>query len=201
MEYHHQRMKKYENQSLKRRERFSLFYQNVISLNYCASKLKKALISQNVLGICFVTKHNRHLLQNIIGIRYKTQQAFVRPAIRLSQNKRKWVRNVKNEKCVAEYFASLFSHFALLFSFFAFCSILHQGQHSHENSKDFVVYFFAALIKTEICLKCEKCIVSGSHFEVCFVKTFAKYPQNVKYEKCIAGLTKHNRHLFCFKTQ
>ncbi len=27
-----------------------------------------------------------------------------------------------------------------------------------------------------------------SHFVVCFVKTFAKYPRNAKYEKCIASL-------------
>ncbi len=92
-------------------------------------------------------------------------------------------RNAKNKKCIAGYFSSLFSHFmllfscfTLLFSLFAFHSILHQGRYSCKNWKDFVVYFFAALIKHEICVKCEKCIVS--------------VPQNAKYGKCIANLTK-----------
>ncbi len=58
-----------------------------------------------------------------------------------------------------------------------------------EKSKDFLVYFFAALIKHKIHMKYEKCIVSVSYFVVCFIKTFAKYPQNAKYKKCIAGLT------------
>ncbi len=65
-----------------------------------------------------------------------------------------------------------------------FFRISHQEQHSRGNSKDFVVYFFAALIKHKIRMKCE-CVVSDS----CFVKTFAKYPQNAKYEKCTASLT------------
>ncbi len=43
-----------------------------------------------------------------------------------------------------------------------------------ETQKDFVVYFFAALIKHEICLKCEKSIVSVSYFLVFFAKTFVK---------------------------
>ncbi len=55
----------------------------------------------------------------------------------------------KRTKCIAGYFASLF----LLFAF-------------RENSKDFVVYFFAALMKHGICLKCEKCTVSVSYFVV-----------------------------------
>ncbi len=54
-----------------------------------------------------------------------------------------------------------------------------------------MVYFFVALIKQEIRMKCEKCIVSVSYFVACFAKTFAKYPQNAKYEKCIAGLIAH----------
>ncbi len=81
------------------------------------------------------------------------------------------------------YFASLFSHFAPFFSLFA-C----QSRHSHKKSKDFVVYFFDALIKHKIRVKYEKCIVSVSYLVVWFAKTFAKYPQNVKYKKCIASL-------------
>ncbi len=83
----------------------------------------------------------------------------------LSQNTREWVQNAENKKGIAEYFASFFSHFAPLFSLFAFCSIL------HKKSKDFVVYFFAALIKHEYFV-----------FVVCFAKTL------VKCEMCIAGL-------------
>ncbi len=38
-------------------------------------------------------------------------------------------------------------------TFFAFCSSLRQGRYSSEKSKDFVVYFFVALIKHEIRMK------------------------------------------------
>ncbi len=41
-----------------------------------------------------------------------------------------------------------------------------------------MVYFFAGLIKHEIHMKCEKCIVSVSYFVVWFAK----------YEKCVAAL-------------
>ncbi len=41
-----------------------------------------------------------------------------------------------------------------------------------------------SLIKHEIYMKYEKCVVSVSYFMVCFAKTFA----NAKYKKCIAGL-------------
>ncbi len=40
-----------------------------------------------------------------------------------------------------------------------FC-VLHQGSHSHEKSKDVVVYFFVALIKHEIRVKYKKCTAS-----------------------------------------
>ncbi len=76
--------------------------------------------------------------------------------------------------------------------FFAF-RISQQGRHSHENLKDFAVYFFAALIKHEIRLKCEKCKVSVPYFAVCF----AKYPRNAKSEKRIASLTKIWANLNC----
>ncbi len=115
----------------------------------------------------------------------KTGNTAARSSIRLAIH---LSRNVTNEKCIAGYFAPFFSHFAPLFLLFVFCSISHLGRHSCENLKDFLVYFFAALIKHEICLQCEKCIVSVSHFVVCFAKTFTKYLQNVKYEKCIASL-------------
>ncbi len=47
--------------------------------------------------------------------------------------------------------------FAFRAPFFAFCISRH-GRHLRENSKYFVVYFFVALIKREIHMKCEKCI-------------------------------------------
>ncbi len=75
-------------------------------------------------------------------------------------------------------------------SFFTFRTLQHfaPGSAFAQNSKDFVVYFFGALIKRKIRMKCEKCTVSASYFVVCFAKTFAKYARNTKYEKCIAGL-------------
>ncbi len=45
--------------------------------------------------------------------------------------------------------------------FLAFCISQHfacQGRHLRKKSKDFVVYFFATLIKHKICMKYEKCI-------------------------------------------
>ncbi len=78
-------------------------------------------------------------------------------------------------------------------TFFAFCAPVfafhilqrsRQGRHLCEKSKDFVVYFFAALVKHEIHMKYEKCIVSVSYFVMCF----AKYSRNAKYEKRIASL-------------
>ncbi len=77
---------------------------------------------------------------------------------------------MKNKKCVAGYFASLFSCFVSLFSLFAFLSISYQGRHSPKKSKDFGVYFFAALIKHKIRMKCEECTVSVLYFVVCFAK-------------------------------
>ncbi len=113
---------------------------------------------------------------------------MLRPAIHLSQNVRKRSRNMKNKKCVARCFASLFCVSRPFFH------ILHQGRHSHENAKDSVVYFFVALIKHEIRMKCEKCVVSVLYFIVCFAKIFAKYQQNAKYEKCIAALRKYYKN-------
>ncbi len=107
-------------------------------------------------------------------------RSLVRPATLIVKFTKR-SQNVKNKKCIAEYFASLFS-------LFTFRSILCQSRHLREKSKDFVVYFFAALIKHEIRMKYGKCIVSILYFVVCFVKTFAKYPQNAKYGKCVAAL-------------
>ncbi len=42
-------------------------------------------------------------------------------------------------------------------------------------------------------MKYEKCVMSVSYFVVCFAKTFVKYPQNVKYEKCTASVTVSSR--------
>ncbi len=104
-------------------------------------------------------------------------------------------QNVKNEKCTARYFA-----FHTPFSLLAFCSISQQVRHLREKLEDFVVYFFAALIKHEIPLKCEKCIVCGVFREnirkvhakcevrKVYSRSYAKYQRNAKYEKCIVGL-------------
>ncbi len=77
----------------------------------------------------------------------------------------------KNEKCIARYFASLFSllHFA-------------PGSAFARKVKGFCVYFFAALIKHQIRIKYEKCTVSVLYFMVCFAKTFGntREMQNTK---------------------
>ncbi len=110
-------------------------------------------------------------------------QLSLRPAIHLSRNMQKWVRNAKNEKCIARHFASLFSLFAALFSLFAFHIFSCQGWHSRKKSKDFAIYFFATLIKHKIRMKGEKCILSVSYFMVCFAKTLAKCKMRKVYSR------------------
>ncbi len=80
-------------------------------------------------------------------------------------------REMRKMKVYSVVFRVIF--FAFCASSFAFC-ILRQDKHSCENSKDFVVYFFMALIEREIHMKCEKCMVTVTYFMVCFAKTFAK---------------------------
>ncbi len=98
----------------------------------------------------------------------------IRPAIHI-------IKYATNEKCIAGYFMSFVTFLEFRIPFFAF-RILRLGQHSCEKSKDFVVYFFAALKKHEIRMKYEKCIASVSYFAVCFVKTHREI------QKCIASL-------------
>ncbi len=105
---------------------------------------------------------------------------FLRPAIHLSRN----TQNAKNKKCIAGYFTSLFSHFAPPFSLFAFCCISRQGQHSHKKSKEFVVHFFAELIKHKISMKCERYLESVSYFVVYFAKNTAKCEKHLRKAKC-----------------
>ncbi len=87
----------------------------------------------------------------------KDRHVTLRLAIHLSQNTRKWSQNAKNKKCIVGYFVSLLCILRPLplSSLFTFCSILCQGRHSCDKSKDFVVYFFTALIKLE--MKYEQC--------------------------------------------
>ncbi len=113
---------------------------------------------------------------------------------------------MQKTKVLTWYFASLFSRFAFLFSLFVFHSISHQGWPSREKSKNFVVYFFTALIKHEIRMKYKKFIASISYYMVCFVKTFAKYKIGKVYNRpyrvhpaCFSpstsNLPKHDRFL------
>ncbi len=94
-----------------------------------------------------------------------------------------WILDFFWELLLCHFFFSLF---APLFSLFTFHSILHQGWHSCEKSKDFTVYFFTALIKHKTRMKYENNMVSVSYYMVCFAKTLVKYPQNAKYKKCTA---------------
>ncbi len=95
----------------------------------------------------------------------------------------------ENRKCMAGYFA-------LCTSFFTFC-ISRQGRYSRRKSKKFVVYYFMALIKHEICMKYEKCIVSVSYFVVCFAKTFAKCEIRKVYSRPQKKMNERY-HLVCF---
>ncbi len=96
----------------------------------------------------------------------------------------KTITKCKKRKVYSEVFCVTFFTFCVTFftfcvPFFTFC-ISCESRHSSKNSKDFVVYFFAVLIKHEIRVICEKCIVSVSYFMVCFAKIFVKYPRNTK---------------------
>ncbi len=75
----------------------------------------------------------------------------------------------EKQKLYSGIFRIIFFAFCTSFSRFPFRSISRKGRQSREKSKDFVVYFFATLIKHEIGMKCDKCIMSVSHFVVCFV--------------------------------
>ncbi len=88
-----------------------------------------------------------------------------RPAVHLSQNTWKWERK---PKVYSGTFRTTFFTFRAPFS--VFHTILYRGRHSREKSKDFMVYFFVALIKHKIRMKCEKCRVSVRYFVVCFAK-------------------------------
>ncbi len=68
----------------------------------------------------------------------KSACKLIRLATHVLQNIRKHSQNVKNKKCIAWYFASLFSCFMPHFLHFVFHSILHQGRHLQEKSKDFL---------------------------------------------------------------
>ncbi len=109
----------------------------------------------------------------------------------------------KNEKYIAGYFASLFSHFVPLVLLFAFPSFSHQSWHLCEKSKDFIVYFFTALIKHEICMKYERCVVDCFVFCGLFCENTRKIPVKCEYEKCIAGfklfiIRKHTFQILSF---
>ncbi len=53
---------------------------------------------------------------------YLPLNAPMMPAIHLSRNNMKCSQNMKNKKCIAEYFVSIFTHFVPFFSHFAaFC--------------------------------------------------------------------------------
>ncbi len=113
----------------------------------------------------------------------------VRPAVHLSWNMRKWVRNARNEKCTAEYFASLFLCFMSLFLLFAF----HTRVGIHAKVKGFCGLFFStALIEHEIRMKCKKCILRVSYFVVCFPKTLTKCESVSRPYGFLAALTKKN---------
>ncbi len=71
-------------------------------------------------------------------------------------------------------------------TFLAF-RILRPGWNSRENSKGFRGLFFLGTNKTRNSHEIRK-VYSALYFAACFAKTFAKYLQNVKHEKCITSL-------------
>ncbi len=95
-------------------------------------------------------------------------------------------QNVKNEKCIARYFVSLFSRFAPLF--FA-CYISQHfviGSAFTQKVKEFLGLFFRGINKTRNSHEIKKCIVCFVLHGV-FCENICKIP--VKYEKCISGLS------------
>ncbi len=109
----------------------------------------------------------------------------LRPTIHLLWHTWKWSRNVKNKKCIARYFTSLFSHFAPLFSLFAFCT---------RKVKGFRGLFFHSINKTwnshEIWKVYSKCFV----FCDVFRENIRKIP--AKYKICMAAIKSRINVLF-----
>ncbi len=103
---------------------------------------------------------------------------FVRLAIHL-------LRNAKNDECILRGILRHF--FGILRLFFRFLHFA-LGSAFTQKLEGFCGLFFRGINKTRNLFEMRKCIVSVSYFAVCFAKTFAKYPRNAKYKKCIAGL-------------
>ncbi len=83
----------------------------------------------------------------------------VRLAIHLSQNTQKRLRSAKNKKCIAGYFASLFSHFESLFLILHFAP----GLAFVRKVKELCGIFFHEINKTRNSHEIWKCIVSVSY--------------------------------------
>ncbi len=117
------------------------------------------------------------------GVKKKVPKTTVRPAIHLSRP-----QNAKNEKCIVGYFVTFFT---LRPPFFAFriSQYFATGLAFTGKVKGFCGLFFLDINKTRNSHEIWKeCILNVSYFVVCFVKTFAKYPRNMKCKKCIASL-------------
>ncbi len=80
----------------------------------------------------------------------------------------------KNEKCIAECFKSLFLHFG-------------PGSAFTRKVKGFCGLFVRGINKTRNSHEMQKVYGKGFVFWCYFSKTFAQYPQNANYEKCIAA--------------
>ncbi len=88
----------------------------------------------------------------------------------------KTIAKCKKQKVYSGVFCITFFTFCVPFFVFR---ILRQGRHSCENSKDFVVYFFPALIKHKIRMKCECIVRMAIHLS----QNMQKWVRNAKKRK------------------
>ncbi len=121
----------------------------------------------------------------IISVKNFRSLSIIKPAVHLSRHMQKWMQNAKNNKCIAKYFAPLFSQFCTPFPLLAFHSMSQQGWHSQENWKDFVGGF-CGINKTRNSHEMRKVYSECFLFHCVFRE---KHLWNAKCENCVAGLT------------
>ncbi len=104
---------------------------------------------------------------------------FLRPAIHLSLNTRKQLCNAKNKKGAAGYFKSLFSHFAPLFSLFAFCAWVSIPA----KSQRILWFIFCGINKTRNLHEIRKVYNECFVFRGVFCENIGKIPAKYEIQK------------------
>ncbi len=166
-----------QSQNAKNKKCTANFFASIFSLLRLSSHFAPgSAFARKVKGFCGLFFRGINKTQKLHGIRKVYSECFIFHGVfhEICKNDRK----MRKTKSVQRGISRQFFHILR-----PFLRILRQGRLLRKKSKDFVVYFFAALIKHKICTKCKKCIVSVSYFVVRLAETFAKYPRNSEIRK------------------